>query len=72
MYSESESVPEIDKSEDVKLISAIEDAGKTIITFSRKLVTCDKSGDRDITVSLHGLNIVNFLLCKIISEGFYW
>ena len=52
MYSESESLPEIDKSEDVKLISAIEDAGKTIITFSRKLVTCDESGDRDITVSL--------------------
>ena len=53
MYAEYNSLPHIDGSNDIKLLSGSESAGKTTITFSRKLVTCDAK-DRDIKVSAIG------------------
>lgn len=41
MMAEGNSLPSQDTSEDVTLVSAKESNGKTMVTFKRKLNTCD-------------------------------
>ena len=51
MYATANGAPAKDMSQDVKLLSATESNGVTIVRFKRKLNTCDKEKDNVITVS---------------------
>lgn len=51
-HATSNTFPELDEQNDITLLEASEVDGKTKITFLRKLISCDKSGeDWKITVS---------------------